>query len=170
MPASGDKIYAADVDDLGDYTIRRPLVRLIQQSAQSLTDNTATAITFGASSEDIDTHGFHDTATNNSRITPTIAGYYLCTGILWLGGATTLAQMWSAIYKNGASVLINRCKPDLANTTAPSVQVSTIVSLNGSTDYVELYALQDDTGGAARNTTTGAANACTLEAIFLRPL
>src|SRR3982750_3036163 len=99
MVAAGDIVYASDVQTVKDYTTGRPLVRLIQQVAQSVTSQVtpATAVTFGASSESIDTHGFHDTVTNNTRITPNIAGYYRATGIVWLAGATTTQVMYAAI-------------------------------------------------------------------------
>ena len=171
MVAAGDKILATDVDDIEDYTINRPLVRLIAQSAQSLTDNTTTAITFGASSEDVDTHGYHDTASNTSRITPTIgvSAYWRITALAWISSNTTTSDFFVGIYKNGSIHTINRNKPDPGVSDAFSAQVTAIVLLNGTSDFVEMFINNDDTGGAARNTATGAGTACVLEAEFLRP-
>lgn len=170
MPASGDKILAADVDDLGDYTIRAPLVRLIQQAAQSIPHNTNTAATFGASSEDIDTHGFHDTASNTSRITPTVAGYYLLTGCYVTVAAADYTNIGCSIFKNGASAGIwDRRGPNVTN-VVKTAYCDAILSANGSSDYFELDVYHTNGAVAARNTSTGTGFATTFEAIFLRPL
>jgi hypothetical protein len=171
MVAAGDPVESADVTTIEDYTSGRPLVRLIAQSAQSITDNTNTAITFGASSEDIDTHGYHDTASNTSRITPTngVAAYWRVTALAWMASNSTTTDLFVGIYKNGGIHTINRVKPDNTVSDAPSVQVTAIVALNGTTDYVEMYVNNDDSGGSARNTATGSGTNCVLEAEFLRP-
>jgi hypothetical protein len=79
MVAAGDPVESTNITTVEDYTIRKPLVRLIQSVVQSIPHDTDTAFTFTAGSEDIDTHGFHDETTNPSRITPSVAGYYLLT-------------------------------------------------------------------------------------------
>ncbi len=70
--------------------------------------------------------------TTNYRFTPNIAGYYQVNG--GIGANTTATLIQVAIYKNGTSV---------AQTNLPtgnaSVCISTLVYLNGSTDYIELY-------------------------------
>jgi hypothetical protein len=165
MPA-GDNAYWSDVAN----TINKPLVRLIQQVAQSMADNTVAALTFGAGSEDIDTHGFHDTVTNNTRITPTVAGYYTARGTMWIALATTTASIEGRINKNGAVWEINRNKPDTANAIGGSVTVESLVSMNGSTDYVEFAGMQDDTGGTARLTSVSVGFASTFVLKYERPL
>jgi hypothetical protein len=170
MPAAGDTIFAIEIQDLINATIAKPLVKLrAGASAQSFADNVAAPVQFGASTEVVDTHNYHDTVTNNTRVTPTKAGWYRCTGIVWIGAGTTTLQIYAGIYKNGAAENINRVKP-AATATACSADVEAVVSLNGSGDYVELYGFQDDSGGTARTVTTGAGTACVLEVEFLRPL
>ncbi len=166
--APGEVIAASDIANL----VNRPTVKLTQQAAgvQTLASNTQTTITYGAGSEDIDSHTFHDTVTNNSRVTPSVAGWYRATSTLWLAGATTTTSMWTAIAKNGVLVLLNRARPDAAVASAPSVQVTTLVSCNGSTDYIEHVALQVDSGAAGRLTVTGVGSSCTLEVVYERPL
>jgi hypothetical protein len=167
---AGGPVQSADVTALAALTTGRPLVRLVQQATQSLADNTVTALTFGAGSEVFDTHGFHDVVTNNTRITPSVAGYYRAVGALWIPNATTTASMEARINKNGTVQQIGRTKPDTANAIGSSVTVECIVSMNGTTDYVELAGMQDDTGGTARSTSVSTGFSSTFELEFLRPL
>ena len=76
-------------------------------------------------------------ATTNYRFTPTVAGYYQVNGNVELAG-TGVLQCSAAIYKNGSTY----CQGSFVNTstTDTTSQVSTLVFLNGSTDYIELYA------------------------------
>jgi hypothetical protein len=166
MPA-GDKAFWSDVANL----VNKPMCRLTQQAAgvQSLASNVQVAITFGAGSEDYDSLNFHDTVTNNSRVTPNVAGWYRATGMLWLAGATTTTSFWAAIAKNGTLIQLNRIRPDAAVGTAPSAQVTTLAQMNGSTDYLEMIGLQVDSGAAARSTVTGVGTNCTLEVEYVRP-
>lgn len=162
MPA-GDPIYASDFD--------RPVVRLVQQVAQNLNSGVAVAIGFGSGSEEIDPNGWHDTVTNNSRITPTKAGYYEAVGTVWAGTAvTTTAQVYAGIAKNGTTLLIKREKPDGANNAAVAVQVNMLVAINGTGDYVELIGFQSDTSAGARTTQTGVGTSSVLELRYHSPL
>ncbi len=168
---AGGIIQIGDYNTLANYTIYRPLVKLVAQSAQNLNSATLTAILFGAGSEDIDTHGFHDPVSNTSRITPNVPGYYRFSGTLWLSGAVTLQHFYAGVSKNGTlQNPINRVKPNTATTAAQSAQTGLILPMNGSTDYVELIGNQTDSGAAVRATTTGAGTVCVFEAEFLRPL
>ncbi|MBY0314551.1 MAG: hypothetical protein K2Q26_03465, partial [Bdellovibrionales bacterium] len=78
--------------------------------------------------------------TGLNRVVPTKAGYYSVTGKVSVSmtgtGAFTLSAM---IYKNGASY---EAYNQLINYTSPFVQtmtVTTLVYMNGTTDYLELY-------------------------------
>jgi len=99
-----------------------------QNSAQTLTSNVLTKILY--QSELWDTNSNYDTST--SRFTPTVAGYYQINAAVCTGASSS--QQLLAIYKNGALYQRN---------DIPSIninQISSIVSLNGSTDYIEIYA------------------------------
>lgn len=173
MVSAGDPVSSSDVTATEDYTIRKPIVRLVAAAAQSLTNNTTTAITYGASSEDIDTHGYHDTATNPSRVTPLIAGYYRCTAHTSMNTAsgTNYTQVAAAIGKNGtrfAPQTIHR--PDAASNAGANAQTTGIVSLNGSTDYVEHFGSQTNGAATAQNTTVSVGFQSTFEVVFERPL
>lgn len=74
----------------------------------------------------------------NYRFTPSVAGYYQISGSLnWGGGAA--ATLLATIYKNGS-----RAKDGVIQTSGsgPTTTVSALIYMNGSTDYVELFAYQ----------------------------
>jgi hypothetical protein len=82
-------------------------------TAQTLSNDTDTDITFNA--EDWDTDGFHDNSTNNERITIPAgkAGKYLLqTTILFASNATGVRNV--AIKKNGATILGGALDPALS--------------------------------------------------------
>ena len=143
--AAGDITYWSDVAN----AIRPPLVRLVATAVQALADNTAVALTFAA--EEIDTHGFHSTVTNTSRVTPTVAGYYEVTGTVFFEAQTTPVVSSAWIRKNGTDN-----KP-AAGRDVPGAQAfslhtgATLISMNGTTDYVELMAQQDSAGADNTN-------------------
>lgn len=170
--AVGQRVTATLLQTLADYTVNKGCTRLIQQSAQSLADATDTALTFGAGSEDVDTGGWHDEVTNNTRITPTVAGYYLFTGMLWVPAAADYLSLQVNIRKNGATALASASRhgPN-ATSSSRSIQVVTdLVLMNGSTDYVEVMGNQDNSASASRNTTSsGGSTSCTFTAQFVRP-
>jgi hypothetical protein len=78
--------------------------------------------------------------TNNnfasSTFTPTVAGYYQISGELDVGG-TGLTYAIISIYKNGS--IYRRGSGLSATQSEQYVTVSSLVYLNGSTDYVEIY-------------------------------
>jgi hypothetical protein len=99
--------------------------------------NTWTKVQFNG--ETFDTDSCFD-STTNYRFTPTTAGYYQINLNVYNSLTGNPSYVLCAIYKNGSSyskseVMIN------GQNYAPA-QVSDIVYLNGSSDYVEGYALQ----------------------------
>jgi hypothetical protein len=79
-----------------------------------------------------------------------VAGYYqINSGVLVTVGA--VGSLVAAIYKNGSlATLGNLTTNDGSNAYTG---ISTLLSLNGSTDYVELYAWHN--AGASKNTIAG---------------
>lgn len=163
MPA-GDRMFWSDVAD----SIRPPIVRLVQQALQAMANATNVALTFTAGSEEIDTHNYHDTTTNPSRITPAKAGRYRVYGCVQVASTGALTILTAYIGKNGVAVQpFKRSKPGAAATTCAQ-DVQAIVELNGSSDYVELYGNQ--TSGASLNTQASGGVNSTLELEYLGPL
>lgn len=173
MPSAGDPIAANDTSSLISSSSGKALVRLVQQSAQSIPHNTATVLTFGAGSEDIDTNNYHDTSTNPSRVTPTVAGYYLCRGLYMTSGNTdySLTDCW--IRKTASSNLAGGTRDGRATLGASntlSAACFATVTCDGVTDYIELMVLHINGAAAARNTNASSQFSSCLEVEFLRPL
>ena len=167
MPASGDRIYAADVDDLEDQTTGAPIGRLVQTVAQTgIASNTATAITF--TTEDVDSHGYHDNATNNSRVTPTLAGWYRVSGAVCIAGATDYTVFEAVIGKNGTAIApATRTAPNATSNTLLN-PASALVECNGSSDYFELR-FRATKGAGTISTAVSSQFASVLEWEFVRP-
>jgi hypothetical protein len=102
-------------------------------SNTSVTTGVTTKVTFDI--EEFDTN-------NNfasSRFTPTIAGYYQINScVLFASASATQTSSATYIYKNGSAYKIGSDFTGVAmNSTAQTI--STIVYMNGSTDYLEIY-------------------------------
>lgn len=164
---AGGVVNSADVTALAALTTAKPLVRLVQQAAQSIPNSTTTSLTFGSGSEDIDTHAFHDVSTNTSRVTPTIAGYYRCTAT-YAAATNTATQLLVVLAKNGALVQPLVRHTPAATSAAKSVTTTAIMSANGTTDYFEMQ-VQQNSGGALNTQVGGSVNSV-FEVEFLRPL
>jgi hypothetical protein len=114
---------------------------------QTITFATATEIQFNT--EDFDTNSNFDTSTY--RFTPTVAGYYQISAGLRGNGSTTNTGTTLHIYKNGSAYLSSGSTSDNA---AQFPTISALISMNGSTDYIEFYGTITGTGTA----TFGAVN------------
>ena len=102
----------------------------------NLVDGTWTKIALNAETYDT---GIFD-STTNYRCLPTVAGYYLVTGQVLFFNLVANKRYSAAFYKNGATMVQAHGQTGDGTdylTVAPS---SKIVYMNGSTDYIELYA------------------------------
>ena len=108
-----------------------------------------TGITSGVSTkvqlntEIFDTASAFD-STTNYRFQPTVAGYYQLSGCVDVAG-TGLTYGMAQLFKNGSD--INHGSFSAGATSEFQSSISLVVYLNGSTDYVELYALAFVTAG-----------------------
>ncbi len=170
VAVAGGITQATDITALAALTTGRPLVRLVQQAAQSMPANATAALTFGSGSEDIDTHNIHDPASNTSRITPTVAGYYRLSATLWLS-TSTISNVNFQIFIAKNSVITPpgyRQSWTAGGNAIRSVAVTAMATCNGSGDYFEAFGLQGTAG--AINTQVGGGVNSVFEAEFLRPL
>lgn len=89
-----------------------------------------------------DTAGAVNLTTN--RFQPTKAGKYLLTATAGCSGMD--ANSWCLLYirKNGALIAAQSAYAALANSTMPQT-ASTLVNMNGTTDYVEIWVNTNDT-------------------------
>jgi len=178
MPAGGDKILITDLSAVTSGSIAKPLCRLLQTSAQSIANNTNTAITF--TSETIDTDNFFNSGTSTTRITPTKAGYYRVSGSLVMAGVLTYNVVAVFVRKNGSTLLgpggrMGGLGFQGSPASGPSAQYAAVncqllIDCNGTTDYLELIAFQTNTASAIQNTNVSGQFACAFEVEFVRGL
>ena len=129
-------------------------------SNQSIANNVTTKITINT--EFFDTASAYDNATNY-RFTPLVAGYYQIIGAVADVSGGTTGGLRAHLYKNGAVYTYSNIP--MTNTGVISY-CTTIMYLNGSTDYVELYGSQNS--GGALNIGGGATSGTMFSGCLLR--
>lgn len=124
-----------------------PYFRAQRGSNQSLSNSTNTKIQFNT--EDFDSNGFFDNATNY-RFQPTIAGKYQISAILnYETSASGVCHV--QIWKNGSLYTVVVIELNSANNKSASI--FDIIDFNGSSDYIEIYGFQNS--GGAKNVLAG---------------
>ncbi len=115
-------------------------------SVPTITTSTWTKVQFNT--ESFDTANCFD-STTNYRFTPNVAGYYQISSLVRVDSGSS----WSAcaVYKNGSFYRYGLNANATPNDTF--VTLSTLMYLNGSTDYIEMYVYQSS--GANRTLSTG---------------
>ena len=131
-----------------------PVFSAYQTVAQSLATATSTKLQFQTKEFDI---GTYFDAVTNFRYTPLVAGYYQVNGAFTV--ATAIATISLIIFKNGASF-----KTGSSSITSGGGNVNALVFLNGTTDFIELFATQS---AAAQNTVAAATNTY-FQAVYVR--
>ena len=106
-----------------------PAFSAYQSSAQTISAATTTKVQFQTKVFDTNIN-FDNSA--NYRFTPTVAGYYQVVSNIYVGNTAQASQL--SVYKNGT---IYQSSPYFVSN---GVGVSGLVFLNGSTDYIEIYA------------------------------
>jgi hypothetical protein len=174
-PASTDDVrphediqaLAEDVDVDVDALAKHPVGRIVASGTTALPDNTQVAIAFSAADE-IDTHGQHNPASNNTRVTPNLAGYYRFDGTAFFNEQSTPNVLDANFRKNGTTQLAPSGRTPGSSLHPTTCSTTVIQSMNGSTDYVELMARQDS--GGADTTHSSAQFTSVIEWEWLRPL
>ena len=101
---------------------------------QSITTSTATKILFDT--EVFDTNSCFA----SSRFTPTAAGYYqVNAALIGIATGTSITVCQCTIYKNGSFYIYGTDPRGLTLSSTTSV-ASSLIYMNGSTDYLEVYA------------------------------
>lgn len=128
-------------------------------SNQSVSNATYTKVQLNT--ESYDTNSNFDNTTNY-RFTPTVAGYYLITGSIRISSTSPSTYVW-AIYKNGA----NYAELNVATSPAQydARTVTQIISMNGTTDYIELFGY---CSGSSAQTFNAGSNETWLSGCLLR--
>jgi hypothetical protein len=116
-------------------------------SNQAIGSSTYTKVMLNA--EEFDTANCFD-STTNYRFTPNVAGYYFISAEGWVNSpGTNPSSITNCIYKNG--ILYKQADEYGAANVNGGTTVSSLIYLNGSTDYVEFYIYA--TGGLSTNYT-----------------
>lgn len=118
-------------------------------SNQTISHATATKVQFN--NEVFDTNNNFD-STTNYRFTPTVSGKYLIILSLYHNdNDTTSQEWWARIYKNGTTYAEQSAtyRSMLSNSYQTEI-VTSIVDMNGSTDYIEGYVYQACTGATSK--------------------
>jgi hypothetical protein len=125
-----------------------------KSSTQGITTATLTKITFDT--EDYDTANCFASST----FTPNVAGYYQVNAAVDIYPSSgNLSLAVASIYKNGTSIKYNQY---YLTTVEFAATTSSIIYMNGSTDYIEIYGMGTGTspqvwGSSLRVTTFSAA-------------
>ncbi|MGW2920428.1 hypothetical protein ACWDBF_21555 [Streptomyces angustmyceticus] len=140
-------LWNAQVKALNDFTTGVPVFAGYQATVQSISTGTFTPLTIDT--EVIDSDGGHSTTTNTSRYTATVPGTYLVLGTAaWAANSTGYRRV--SINLNGSRVTGSSIGADATTTVLSGQTTSAIVSMNGTTDYVEVVGAQST--GSALNT------------------
>ncbi len=114
---------------------------------QTFSSNVATLMQFAT--EEFDTGSYYA----SNRFTPKVAGYYQINARVSFNMTATTTGAWVAIYKNGSAYRYGNQDTPIDDCAR---NVASVVYLNGSTDYVEIYGYVFDNAGAP-NTVSGIA-------------
>lgn len=142
MVSAGNVVRASDV--------AVQACRVTRTAVQSIPDAAETLVAF--TSEDFDTDGMHDTATNNSRITINTAGIYTVSFTGELVGDPTLVRSLATIFLNGTTIIAkDQNNEEYSSGTIPIRFALSVIYQFDVSDYITVSLFQDNTGSNALN-------------------
>ena len=161
LDVNGDINTTGNLRVNGKTVTDAPRVLVTDSNGQTLSAPSYNVINFD--SETYDTHGMHDTSTNNSRLTaPTgWAGYYW----VWAEGVCTANSQFGSIFKNGGATPYIY---GMGGTGSDRPSVMGLIPLN-ATDYVEFYVYSAGGGNIYGGISLGG-NSPAFGAIWVAPL
>jgi len=123
-----------------------PAFEATRTTDQSITDATQTKVEFNV--ENFDTNNYYDNTTNY-RFTPLVAGkYYVYASIQSEAfGESDLRRTQINIHKNGTKYREAQWLQNTYRARQQTPYVAGIIDMNGTTDYLEIYAYIDDNSG-----------------------
>lgn len=139
-----EKSFASINNTLGNLSPNTPLLSAYRSTSQAILAATITRVNFDTETED--TASAYDNVTNY-RFQPLTAGWYhIYANVNFIDPGTNggAAAAFLYIYKNGASIANNSFPKGIDNTDLVVgngdivCNVSTIVEMNGSTDYIDI--------------------------------
>ena len=126
----------------------KPMFLAYGSGAVTLPNDTWTKVSYN--DEQYDIGGYYD-HTTNYRYTPLVAGKYLIVARAYISfGSAATENIRMAIYKNGSDY--TKYNDYAGNTTSyGSVQLVSLIDMNGSSDYLEIYVRQNTSNDAIYN-------------------
>ena len=121
-----------------------PAFRAYLSSNQGITAGVFTKVAYNT--EEFDTASAYDNATY--RFLPLVAGYYQINYSAAVESTATVTRVFVELYKNGSSYERGAYMTTVSG-TEQTLQCSSLVYFNGSSDYLEVYQRQD--GGSSNN-------------------
>ena len=122
---------AITISESGVPLLNVPAFRALATVDQAVTNSTVTQVNLP--NVMFDTNNWFSTSTY--RYTPQIAGYYFFNGLVVSNGIS-MTSVVAYIQKNGSNYTLQTSRT--ATSTVQYLQVSTVMYLNGSTDYADL--------------------------------
>ena len=115
---------------------------------QAVSDNTVTLVQ--ANTEVYDTDSNYDTSTY--RFTPQVAGKYLVYGsvLAEVGSSSNMNENYIYIKKNGSNITEYESNFESNPVRLNVINVTAIVDMNGSSDYLELYGRINSVSGSGQ--------------------
>jgi hypothetical protein len=155
-PDTTDELLISDAGTLKriDYSLisNRPAFEAVLSAHQSINDDATDKVQ--ADTEILDTDSCYDNSTNY-RFTPNVAGkYFVYARVLIDDGAGALRQSICLLFKNGSEIAranLNFDENSSSEGEGGSITLNTIVDMNGSSDYLELFAELDSNDGGSAN-------------------
>jgi hypothetical protein len=139
-----------------------PAFSAYQSVAQTgFSSATATKLTF--TTEEFDTNSNFASST----FTPTVAGYYQVTGAFSINSLSVLPTALVMFYKNGAGFKFGGNGTGSASNFV-GTSASALIYMNGSTDYLEMYAYVDLNGVPGTYDIRAAQTATYFQAVLVR--
>ena len=144
---NGNTLFTSDGSgNLTTQEILYPAFEAHLSSSQALTDVTLTKVQFD--NEIFDTDNCYDNSTNY-RFTPTVSGKYFVYSDINADplGTAGLVNAANHIYKNGSDLRNHEINFNNNYARRFNLSVSCVIDMNGTTDYLEIYVLVNDTSG-----------------------
>ena len=110
----------------------------------------------GYAVEIFDTDNCYDNSTNY-RFTPTTAGKYFVFANIAINADSAYARQQLKIYKNGSQITKSQLRlvDNTFENSDTNINISYVVDMNGTSDYLEIYGTLDTTGQTENSLTNG---------------
>ena len=138
--ANGNALFSSDGSGniTGNNLLTPAFEAHLATSDQSLTDNVESKVQFNT--EVFDTDGCYDHSTNY-RFTPTVAGKYFVYATFRVSNNQSSLEYFTANIKKNGTIYKKLIQDDRNNYGfQASITLTTIVDMNGTTDYLEGFA------------------------------